>query len=142
MWGSRLLREARGYVVASASAFALDFALLALQVSLLRVPYLPAASISFVAGTMFVYWASIRYVFRFRGIDDRRMELAIFVTIGLVGLVVNLAVMYVAVTVIGLHYLLGKCLAAMVTVGLNFALRRWMLFLPRSHAATARELPR
>jgi putative flippase GtrA len=138
----RLYREASAYVAASAVAFGLDFTLLAAQVSLLGLPYLPAAAISFLAGTLFVYWASIRHVFEYRRVEDARHELGIFVTIGALGLVVNLAVLYVVVGQVGLHYLLGKCVAAGATFTLNFALRRWVLFTAWDTSGEAKSVPR
>jgi len=125
---TRLVREASAYVIASAIAFAIDFSLLAVQVSLLGVPFLAAATLSFLAGTLFVYWASIRHVFEYRRVEDARRELAIFIAIGVLGLLVNLGVLYVAVETFGLHYLIGKCVAAGATFTLNFALRRTVLF--------------
>lgn len=124
----RLVREASAYVIASAIAFAIDFSLLAALVSLLGVPYLVAAALSFIVGTLFVYWASIRHVFEYRRVEDARRELAIFVAIGVLGLLVNLGVLAIAVGTFGLHYLVGKCVAAGATFTLNFALRRWVLF--------------
>lgn len=131
----RLLTEASGYALASGIAFALDFALLAVLVSGLGVPYLPAATVSFVAGTLFVYWASVRRIFAARRVHDRRVELLVFMGIGVLTLAVNLGALYAAVEWLGLHYLLGKCCAGMITVGVNFGLRRWLLFTPASVGA-------
>ena len=140
---TRLLKEAGGYVAASAAAFVLDIGLLAIQVSLLGIPYLPAAAIAFLAGTVFVYWASIRHVFEFRRLEDARLEFGFFLAVGVAGLAVNLVAMYAAVDGLGLHYLLAKIGAAGLTFGVNFGLRRLFLFSRwrRDHADTsAREL--
>jgi len=130
---NRFLRQATGYVGASALAFGVDFSLLSLLVAVLGVPYLPAAALSFLAGTVVVYWLSIRHVFDYRRLEDWRGEFAIFAGLGLVALVVNLAVIYSLVEGLGLHYLVAKVGAAGCTFVANFLLRRWMLFLPRSH---------
>ena len=126
----RLLSELGGYVGASAIALGLDIGLLALLVSGLGIPYLVAAATSFLAGTLFVYWASVRHVFGYRRLESASNEFAIFLTIGLVGLSVNLVAMYAAVSKVGLHYLLAKLLAAGFTFLANFAMRRWLLFTP------------
>jgi len=130
MLNSRLLRETAGYLVASAAAFGLDIGLLALQVSMLGMHYLAAAGVSFIAGTLFVYWASVRRIFGFRRVHDRSLEFSLFLGIGVVGLLVNLAVIFLVVHQLQLHYLVGKCAAASATFGTNFALRRAMLFSP------------
>ncbi len=126
----RLLREFGGYVGASVVALGFDIGLLVLLVSGLGVPYLAAAAASFLAGTLFVYWASVKHVFGYRRLESAGNEFAIFLTIGLVGLSVNLAAMYVGVSKFGLYYLLAKVLAAGFTFLANFAMRRWLLFSP------------
>ena len=125
---TRIFREAGGYVAASAAAFLLDVGLLFVQVSWLGIPYLAAAAIAFVAGTIFVYWASVRHIFEFRRLDDARLEFGFFLVVGVIGLAVNLAAMYAIVDGVGVHYLLAKIGAAGLTFGVNFGLRRLFLF--------------
>lgn len=125
---NKILLEISSYVTASAIAFAIDFCLLAALVSFAGVPYLAAAAISFAAGTVFVYWASVTRIFDFRRIGNPPREFGIFLAIGAVGLALNLGVMHVAVERVGLHYLAAKIVAASLTFGCNYALRRAVLF--------------
>ena len=129
-----LFRQAGAYTVVSAVAFAVDLLLLAVLVSLLGVPYLAAATISFGAGTLLVYWASIRHIFEFRRVENVRHEFAAFVSIGVLGLIINLSVIYFSVDILQLHYLVGKCGAAGFTFMMNFMVRRWMLFTAWPHS--------
>jgi len=126
----RLARELVRYFGVSAAALALDVALLWLQVSVIGVPYLAAAGISFLSGTAFVYWTSVRHIFGFRRLESARNEFAVFLVLGLVGLAINLGVIYIGVSRLGLHYLLAKLGAAGFTFLANFAMRRWLLFTP------------
>jgi putative flippase GtrA len=126
-----LIREVIGYVAASAAALAIDVATLTLLVSALRVNYLAAAAAGFVGGTIFIYWISIRQIFRYRRLKDARIEFGVFLAVGVAGLAVNLAVMYLAVATVGLHYLIAKFCAAGCTFTVNFGLRRWLLFTHR-----------
>lgn len=135
----RLIRELTGYVGASAAALVLDVGLLWLQVSIIGLPYLLAAAVSFLCGTVMIYWASVRHIFGFRRIENVREEFAVFLAVGLVGLAVNLAAMYLGVSHLGLHYLVAKFGAAGCTFLANFAMRRWLLFTP--HAAIHRHAP-
>ena len=127
-------RELVRYGLGAAAAFSVDAALLALQVELLHVHYLVAATISFLAGTAVVYWVSIRYAFSFRRLSDGPSEFGIFAAIGALGVLLNLAGMYVSVEGLHLHYLIGKVLSAAITFVTNFGLRRLLLFTP-SHRA-------
>jgi putative flippase GtrA len=123
-------RELVRYGLGAAAAFAVDAALLALQVELLHIHYLVAATFSFLAGTAVVYWVSIRYAFSFRRLADGRSEFGIFAAIGALGVLVNLAGMYASVEGLHLHYLVGKVLSAAITFATNFGLRRLLLFTP------------
>ena len=126
----RLARELVRYFGASAAGLALDVALLWLQVSVIGVPYLAAAAISFLTGTAFVYWTSVSQIFGFRRLKSASNEFAVFLLVGLVGLAINLGVIYIGVSRLGLHYLLAKLGAAGFTFLANFAMRRWLLFTP------------
>ena len=128
----RLLRESMLYAVGAAAAFAVDFALLWALVEFGGLDYLVAATVSFLAGTVMVYWVSVRHAFGYRRIDDHRTEFLWFATIGAAGVVLNVALMYGLVDGLEFHYLVAKIAAAAVTFVANFALRRWWLFTERS----------
>ncbi len=134
----RLTRELIPYFAASAAGLALDVSLLWLQVSVIGVPYLAAAAVSFLTGTVIVYWASIRHIFEFRRLASARNEFAIFLAVGLVGLAINLGVIYIGVSRLGLHYLVAKFGAAGFTFLANFAMRRWLLFTRWGRLSSAR----
>lgn len=126
----RLVREVVSYAAVSGIAFACDFGTLAFLVQILHWHYLVAASVAFVVGALIAYLLSVRYVFRFRRIEDRRIEFAGFAAIGAIGLVVNTGVMFTGVEWVGLHYLLAKVLAGSLTFVLNYVVRRVTLFTP------------
>ncbi len=129
---NQFVRQATGYFGASALALGLDFALLTLLVSRLGVPYLLAAAISFMSGTVVVYWISVRHLFEHRRLENWQHEFAVFTALGIDGLGVNLLVMYALVDGVGVHYLLAKVCAAGGTLSVNFLIRRWMLFMPNA----------
>jgi putative flippase GtrA len=124
-----LIREALGYMVASAIALGADMGLLTVLVQFFYWGTLTAATTSFLAGACVAYALSVRFVFRLHRLRNRRAEFAAFVAIGLVGVVVNAAVIYSAVNFLGLHYLIAKCIAAGFTFSCNFLLRRQILFV-------------
>jgi len=126
----KLVLELLGYGLASAVALAVDVAALEALVKLAGWHYLAAASVSFIAGGIVAYLLSVRFVFRFRQMDDHALELSCFVGLGVVGLAVNAALMFMAVTWAGLQLFTAKLLAALFTFATNFVLRRQMLFTP------------
>jgi putative flippase GtrA len=126
------LKEAFGYTAASACALVVDTAILWALVHFLGIDYLGAATVSFSAGALVTYGLSVKIAFKHRRMQDRRTEFAAFVLIGVAGLALNTAVIFVAVEYFGLHYLLGKCVAAGFTFTFNFIVRRQVLFVRRS----------
>ncbi len=131
----RLLREGLGYAAASGCALLVDMAILALLVQWLDWWYLAAATASFLAGMAVAYVMSVRLVFRHRRLENRRAEFLSFLAIGMMGLAVNAAVMYVSVSLFAVYYLAAKCIAAGFTFVFNFFARRHFLFAERPSPA-------
>jgi putative flippase GtrA len=134
------MRESVIYAAGAVAAFVTDFGLLWALVEKAELHYLLAATISFLAGTVVVYWVSIRHAFRFRRIADRRVEFGYFATIGAVGILLNLFLMFVLVDGLALHYLAAKVCSAAITFVINFGMRRWLLFSERATSDTRPDL--
>jgi putative flippase GtrA len=129
-----LFKEAFGYTAASGCALAVDIAVLWGLVYFLALPYLIAATISFLTGAVIAYVLSVKFVFKHRRLQERRLEFTAFAAIGIAGLAVNTGVIFIAVNYFGLYYLAAKCVAAGFTFTFNFFSRRQMLFV--QHRAT------
>jgi putative flippase GtrA len=127
-----LFKEAIGYAAASACALIVDMAVLWGLVGYFSWNYLATATTSFLIGAVVAYELSIRLAFKQHRLHDRRAELLSFVAIGIVGLAVNAAVIFIAVRYFGLHYLIAKCVAAGFTFMCNFIARRQILFVRQS----------
>jgi putative flippase GtrA len=130
---NRMLRESVVYTAGATAAFATDFGLLWALVELTGLHYLVAATISFLAGTVVVYWVSVRHAFQYRRVADRRAEFGYFASIGAAGVLLNLGLMFVLVEWLSLHYLVAKVGSAAITFVTNFGLRRWCLFSERAN---------
>jgi putative flippase GtrA len=128
---STVVREAFRYFLVSGFAFLVDIGLLWVLVQYFSWWYLAAATASFLSGIVLGYVLSIRMVFNYRRLKDRRIEFLSFTVIGGVGLAINAAVIFVAVKYFGVYYLLAKCVAAGFTFMFNFLVRRQMLFVHR-----------
>jgi putative flippase GtrA len=117
-----------GYGAASLIALAVDLSVLWGLVSA-GLPYLLAATFSFLAGASVTYFFSVRFAFTEHRLRDRRKEFGSFVAIGLLGLAVNVSVIDAIVTFLGLPILAAKCVAAGCTFTCNFFTRRQLLFV-------------
>jgi putative flippase GtrA len=129
-----VLREATGYAVVSACAFVIDITALFILVHYLSWWYVAAATISFLVGLLVAYALSVTLVFKYRRLQDPRIEAASFAGIGVVGVAINTAAMTLGVKVFGVHYLIAKCGAAGLTFVWNFVARRQFLFAQRRAA--------
>jgi putative flippase GtrA len=126
-----VVQEVIRYSAVSACALIIDITVLFILVHYLSWWYVAGATMSFLVGLLFGYVLSITLVFKYRRLQDPRVEFASFVGIGLVGVAINAAVMTLGVTILGVHYLIAKCGAAGFTFVWNFVARRQFLFVQR-----------
>ena len=129
-----VLRVAIRYAAVSACAFIIDISVLFVLVHYLSWWYVAAATSSFLVGLLVAYVLSVTLVFRYRRLQDPRVEFASFAGIGAVGVAINAAAMTLGVKVFGAHYLIAKCGAAGFTFVWNFVARRQFLFAQRRTA--------
>jgi putative flippase GtrA len=116
------------YLAVSAAALAVDFCLLLLLSEVWGAHYLIANPIAFALGALVVYVGSVHWAFRHRKVSNRGLELAIFITIGVGGLAVNEAILWLGMEVAALTLLFAKAAAAMTSFGFNFIVRKIVLF--------------
>jgi putative flippase GtrA len=123
-----IAKEGFRYFGASALALGIDTATLAGLVYLAGVHYLLAAPLGFAAGLALIYLLSVRWVFAERRLADRRIEFAVFTTIGLVGMGINELILYIGVDRFGLSPIQAKIPSAALVFLFNFATRKLVLF--------------
>ena len=126
-----VIQEAVGYTAVSACALCADIAVLYSLVHYFSWWYLAAATASFLVGLLLGYALSVTLVFRYRRLQDQRLEFVSFAAIGGVGAAINAAAMAFGVKCLGLNYLVAKFGAAGFTFLWNFAARRQFLFVRR-----------
>jgi putative flippase GtrA len=126
-----LVQEGLRYLAMSACTLCVDLAILFILVHYLSWWYVAAASVSFAVGLLVGYALSIAFVFKYRRLEDWRLELASFAAIGTVGVLVNAAAISIGVAYLGMHYLVAKLGAAGFTFLWNYVARRQLLFVPR-----------
>ncbi len=122
--------ELSRYMVVSAAALAVDLALLFLISGLFGAHYLIANPIAFAAGALVAYFGSIHWAFKNRKMTNSGMELAIFIGIGLGGLAVNEAILWLGIEVAALSLMFAKLGATVTSFVFNFVVRKMVLFTP------------
>lgn len=118
------------YGCASALALALDTGVYAGALAL-GVPLAVAAALGFCAGVSCAYLCSVRFVFRAHRLQDRSSEFAGFVAIGLIGLALTEALLWLFVSRLNLSPVTAKLATAGLVFIFNFGVRKALLF---SHA--------
>jgi len=124
----QLAGESFKYMLASALAFALDFAVLVGLTEFARLNYLAAAACGFTAGLVVTYLLSVAFIFRERRLRSRRLQFVVFAAIGLVGLALTEVLMALVVGRFGVNYAVAKVLVAGASFTFNFVSRRVILF--------------
>ncbi len=135
----RLLREPTGnlwvqlfrYFFVGGLAFAVDFGLLYLLTEYAGMHYTVSATVSFMAGLLVNYLISIRWVFRERVMRDRKAEFVVYGLIGVVGIGLNVAIIWVVTEYLSAYYLASKIVAAVIVFLWNFFARKYILFHER-----------
>lgn len=133
----RMIGDLVKYGLASVAALALDYGLLLLCHQSLGLAYPIAAGIGFSSGLALVYLLSIWFVFEDRRSVRPGLEFSAFVAIGLAGLALTEALMYLFVDRAGLSPALAKIPTAGFVFLFNFTARRGLLFSAPSSGAKA-----
>ena len=117
------------YFTASLLALAADLGTLSLCLRGLHFSLGWSASAGFVVGALVAYLLSIRWVFRQRAFSDApAVEFLAFVGIGIAGLGVTQALLWLGVVKLHLLPELVKLAAAVVTFVFNYIVRKTLMF--------------
>ena len=123
----RLFVDLVAYGLVSVAALACDYGLLLLLVHA-GMYYLAASTISFSMGMVLAYALSVRFVFRTRRGASRRAEVLGFFAVGLLGLLLTQAMLYLFVSRLGFEVALAKVPTTGVVFLFNFFGRRGLVF--------------
>ena len=116
------------YFLVSLVGFAADIGLFWLFNDIFAVHHLIANPISFAVGATTVYLGSVWWVFDVRRVKNRALEFAAFVSVGILGLMVNELALWACVELVGLNPVPAKLPAAGGSFLFNFVVRKVALF--------------
>lgn len=130
------------YFVVSLVALAVDTGTLSACLRLLHLGLAWSATLGFITGALVAYLLSIHWAFRERAFARApAIEFLSFVAIGIAGLGITQAVLWLGVTELGWVPELVKLSAAGVTFAFNYIARKSLLFATSRRADTPREDP-
>lgn len=119
------------YMVTGGFAFVADFGLFALCLYGFGWHYLLANLVGLVAGLVLNYALSILWVFTACKrilVQQKGIEFVLFALVGIAGVGINQALMYLMVDGLGLNEIASKMIAAVLVLMWNFGARKLMLF--------------
>ena len=124
----KLSIQAFRYVVVGGWAFLVDFSILYILTEFGRIHYLVSAALAFSIAIIVSYILSVTWVFSQRSVSNRLHEFVIFLIIGILGLLLTEALMYVFTDLLLYHYLESKIIATVAILFFNFTARKTLLF--------------
>ena len=124
----RLLVQFVRYFFVGGFAFVVDFGLLYILTEYAGLHYLLSATLSFISGLLVNYVISCIWVFSNSKFKNRLVEFLFFAAIGVVGLLLNDALIWLFTDCIGTHYMFSKIVAAAMVYLWNFFARKYLVF--------------
>ncbi|MCL2144119.1 MAG: GtrA family protein [Endomicrobia bacterium] len=116
------------YFFASAAALFIDFSLLYILTEFAGLFYIVSATLSFTAGLFVTYFVSKKFIFTKSSISNRKLEFIVFYIIGIIGLIINIVVLWLLTDKVGLFYMYSKIFTAFFTYLWNFFARKYIIF--------------
>ena len=117
------------YIVAGGIGFVIDYGVLALCYEILELHYLFASAVAFMAGLIFVYACSNKWVFKTRCMRNHVwLEFCIFTLIGLIGLGLTLLFMWLFVEICHIYPMISKLMTTALVLLWNFMARKIILY--------------
>lgn len=143
----KLIAQIAKFGVVGVIAAILDFGILNALIATVHMNATVAGTISFALSLIFNYLASMKFVFVHREDMARWMEVLIFVVSSVIGLLINVLILWISTDVIlptgvmpgtttyAIYTNGGKIVATVVVAVWNFVIRKWLLDAPASGVA-------
>ena len=117
------------YTFVGGIAFVVDFTSLYLLTEFAGLHYLHSAAIAFILGLIINYILSILWVFKSRAVNKKIIEFTIFVIIGIVGLGLNIIIIWFFTERLSIDFLYySKLISTVIVYFWNFLARKYILY--------------
>lgn len=126
----RLATQFGRFLVVGGVAFAIDYGGFLLLHTAIGAPYVLASAISLTLSVIVSYVLSVRFVFTVRERRNVPLEIALYVAITVVGILINQAVLLGCVAIVGMLPEVGKLVATAVVLVFNFGARKMLIERP------------
>lgn len=107
--------------------FCIDYGLMIFLTESHLMTYYASSAVSFIASVVVNYVLSMRFVFVSKEGMSKIQEIMIFITLSMVGLLLNQMIMFLAVELLGMFYALAKVFATVMVTAYNFISRKKFL---------------
>lgn len=107
--------------------FCIDYELMILLTESHMMTYYASSAVSFIASVVVNYVLSMRFVFVSKEGMSKIQEIMIFITLSMVGLLLNQMIMFLAVELLGMFYAVAKVFATLMVTAYNFISRKKFL---------------
>lgn len=121
---SKLIRQIVLFAFVGVVSTAIDYGTFILLAYKFNINYIVASTLSYSAGILFNYVASMKYVFDGRAERSKSHEFFLYVVLTLIGLGLNQLVLFVSVDWLRVSKALGKIIATALVLVYNFVSRK------------------
>jgi len=123
----KLVKQILKFWLVGGIAFVIDYGLLFIFTEVFHIDYLISSVMSFSISVIFNYSVSVLLVFEVNKERKKSRNFIIFVLLSIVGLGINLVIMFFGVEIMQWYYMLVKLFATIVVMIFNFITRKFFL---------------
>ncbi|SFG52675.1 Putative flippase GtrA (transmembrane translocase of bactoprenol-linked glucose) [Lachnospiraceae bacterium C7] len=123
----RLILQMFKFSIVGTSCFAIDYGLMIALTELLNMEYLYSSAVSFTVSVVINYLLSMQFVFQGKEDMHKLLEVTIFVALSILGLGLNLLLMWFVVEKFHISYIHAKIYAGLIVTVYNFFSRKVLL---------------
>ena len=122
-----LLIQIFKFLLVGGIATIIDFVFLYLFRDIVKLNLILANTLSFIISVTYNYIASISFVFNVNNGKSKKKNFILFITVSIIGLIINNIILYIVTKMFKLYYILSKVIATIFVMIFNFITRKRFL---------------